>query len=104
MIRILKYKEVANEDIFARVTPKMNVEEIVAEIIEDVRKNGDQALFAYGKKFDKADLASLAVSKEELEEAMIKYIEYYNNERIMDKTKGLSPLTYRQQSFVQLGY
>ncbi|MBR7071508.1 MAG: histidinol dehydrogenase [Clostridia bacterium] len=72
MIRILKYKEVANEDIFARVTPKMNVEEIVAEIIEDVRKNGDQALFAYGKKFDKADLASLAVSKEELEEAIQK--------------------------------
>lgn len=43
-------------------------------------------------------------TKEELEKAMIKYIEYYNNERIMEKTKGLSPLTYRQQSFVQPGY
>ena len=43
-------------------------------------------------------------SLEELEKAMIKYIEYYNSERIMEKTKGLSPLTYRQQSFVQLGY
>ena len=43
-------------------------------------------------------------SLEELEKAMVKYIEYYNNERIMEKTKGLSPLTYRQQSFVQLGY
>ena len=42
-------------------------------------------------------------SLEELEEVMVKYIEYYNNERIMEKTKGLSPLTYRQQSFVQLG-
>lgn len=41
---------------------------------------------------------------EELEKAMIKYIEYYNNKRIMEKTKGLSPLAYRQQSFVQLGY
>ena len=41
---------------------------------------------------------------EELEEAMIKYIEYYNSERIMEKTKGLSPLTYRQQSFIQIGY
>ena len=39
-----------------------------------------------------------------LEEAMIKCIKYYNNERIMGKTKGLSPLAYRQQSFVQLGY
>ena len=43
-------------------------------------------------------------SLEELEEAMIKYIKYYNNEWIMGKTKGLSPLSYRQQSFVQLGY
>ena len=43
-------------------------------------------------------------SLEELEEAMIKYIKYYNNERIMEKTKGLSPLAYRQQSFVQLRY
>ena len=43
-------------------------------------------------------------SLEELEEAMVKYIEYYNSERIMEKTKGLSPLTYRQQSFVQLRY
>lgn len=41
---------------------------------------------------------------EELEEVMIKYIDYYNKERIMEKTKGLSPLTYRQQSFVQLKY
>ena len=43
-------------------------------------------------------------SLKELEQVMVKYIEYYNNERIMEKTKGLSPLTYRQQSFVQLGY
>lgn len=41
---------------------------------------------------------------EELEKAIIEYIEYYNSERIMEKTKGLSPLTYRQQSFVQLEY
>ena len=31
-------------------------------------------------------------------------IKYNNDERIMEKTKGLSPLAYRQQSFVQLGY
>ena len=43
-------------------------------------------------------------SLEDLEKAMIKYIKYYNNERIMEKTKGLSPLAYRQQSFVQLRY
>ena len=43
-------------------------------------------------------------SLDELEKAMRKYIEYYNNERITEKTKGLPPLAYRQQPFVQLGY
>lgn len=41
-------------------------------------------------------------SLDELEKAMRKYIEYYNNERITEKTKGLPPLAYRQQPFVQL--
>ena len=41
MIKILKYGEVANSEIFARVMPKINVEDIVADIIYDVRKNGD---------------------------------------------------------------
>ena len=56
---------------------------------------GGSFLMRYTKEFK---------SLEKLEKAMIKYIKYYNNERIMEKTKGLSPLTYRQQSFVQLGY
>ena len=66
MIRILKYGEVANEDIFARVTPTVNVEEIVTDIIQTVRTKGDAALFEYTKKFDKADLTSLLVSEEEI--------------------------------------
>ena len=41
---------------------------------------------------------------EELEKAMIEYIEYYNNKRISVKTKGLSPIVYRQQSNVRLAY
>ena len=36
---------------------------------------------------------------EELKEAIIKYIKYYNNKRINKKRKGLSPLEYRQQYF-----
>ena len=70
MIRILKYGEVANEDIFARVTPTVNVEEIVTDIIQNVRTQGDAALFAYTKKFDKADLTSLLVTEEEIKEAL----------------------------------
>lgn len=70
MIRILNYGEVKNSDIFARTEPTMNVEDIVADIIYDVRKNGDSALFAYCEKFDKAKLSSLAVSEEEINEAV----------------------------------
>ena len=70
MIRILKYGEVANEDIFARVTPTVNVEEIVTDIIQTVRTKGDAALFEYTKKFDKADLTSLLVTEEEINEAL----------------------------------
>lgn len=70
MIKIMKYSEVKNEEIFARVTPTVNVEDIVTEIIENVKKNGDKALFEYSKKFDKADLTSLLVTEEEIEEAL----------------------------------
>lgn len=70
MIKILKYGEVKNEDIFARVMPKMNVEGIVTEIIENVKANGDKALYEYCEKFDKAKLNSLLVSEEEIKEAV----------------------------------
>lgn len=70
MIKIYKYGEVSKEEIFARVVPTMNVEQIVADIIADVRKNGDKALFFYSEKFDKAKLTSLQVSEKEIEEAV----------------------------------
>lgn len=70
MIRILKYGEISNEEIFARAVPSINVEGIVAEIIENVRTSGDKALLAYCEKFDKAKLSSLTVTEEELSEAM----------------------------------
>ena len=70
MIKILKYGEVKNEEIFARVVPKTDVSEIVADIIDDVQRNGDSALYKYCEKFDGAKLSSLLVSKEEIEEAI----------------------------------
>ena len=72
MIKILKYGEVENKDIFARVTPEVNVEETVAEIISDVRKNGDEALYRYCEKFDGVKLSALQVTKEEIDEAVSK--------------------------------
>ena len=41
MISIYKYGEVSNDEIFARVEPAFNVEQIVADIIADVRARGD---------------------------------------------------------------
>ena len=69
MIKIMKYGEVANKDIFARAEMKLDVESIVADIIANVRKNGDAALYEYTEKFDKAKLSSLLVSEEEINEA-----------------------------------
>lgn len=70
MIKIMKYGEVPNSEIFARSVPKTDVAGTVAEIIENVRENGDKALFEYCEKFDKAQLSSLAVTKEEIDEAL----------------------------------
>ena len=70
MIRIFKYGEVANRDIFSRMAPQMNVEDTVAEIIANVRKSGDAALYDYCERFDRVRLDALAVSREEMDEAL----------------------------------
>ena len=38
-------------------------------------------------------------SLDELKQAIIDYIDYYNNKRIQVKLKGLSPVQYRTKSF-----
>ena len=68
MINIYRYGEVSNGEIFARSDLSAHVEDAVADIIADVRENGDRALLAYTEKFDGAVLASLEVTKEEWEE------------------------------------
>ena len=70
MIKIMKYGEVANGEIFARTVPTVNVEDIVADIIKNVRERGDAALYEYCEKFDKAKLSTLAVTEEEIDEAV----------------------------------
>ena len=70
MIRIMKYGEVPNEEIFARATPTMNVTEKVAEIIRNVRERGDAAVKEYTEKYDRVRIGSLLVTPEEMEEAL----------------------------------
>ena len=70
MIKILKYGEVKNEEIFSRCEGLSKVDDIVTDIINNVKANGDKALFEYEEKFDKVSLTSLEVTKEEIEEAL----------------------------------
>ncbi len=70
MIKILKYGEVENKDIFARAVPAVDVAGVVSEILAAVRAKGDQALYAYCEKFDGAVLSSLAVTRAEIDEAL----------------------------------
>ena len=72
MIKIMKYGEVSKDEIFARGETSFDVADIVTDIIENVKQNGDKALFEYAEKFDKAKLSSLEVTEEEIEEAFNK--------------------------------
>ncbi len=68
MIKILNYRAL-QEKIFERQEDTVAVSDIVSNIIADVRKRGDTALYEYTEKFDKARLSSLTVSEEEFKEA-----------------------------------
>ena len=70
MIRILSFDSVAPQDILNRdIRAEADVEAAVDAIIADVRARGDDALRDYARKFDHAELGSLLVSKQEIEEA-----------------------------------
>ncbi len=70
MISIYKYGEITKEQIFARTESTVNVEAVVSEIIENVKKNKDNALRCYSEKFDKVILDSIEVTAEEIDEAV----------------------------------
>ena len=72
MIKIMKYGQVPNREIFARVSEKTNVEDVVTGILADVKENGDAAQLRYCEKFDGASAAdgfTLEVSEAEFEAA-----------------------------------
>lgn len=69
MIKIMKYSDFSREEIFAVQENKVDVSSVVSDIIANVRARGDEALFEYSKKFDKAELTALEVTDEEIDEA-----------------------------------
>lgn len=69
MISIMKYGEISNSEIFARQSRIADTEAIVAEIISNVRQNGDKAVLDYTAKFDKVVLDNMEVTQEEIDQA-----------------------------------
>ena len=69
MIKILKMGEVPKEEIFARENPTANVADAVSAIIAEIKAGGDQALLACTERFDGVTLSSLAVTRQEIDEA-----------------------------------
>ena len=62
MIKIYKYGDVPNSEIFSRPDVVTGVADVVTDIIAEVREKGDCALISYALKFDKAKLTSLEVT------------------------------------------
>ena len=70
MIKIINMADAKKEDILTRdINTKSGVEDIVSDIIDNVKLNGDKALKEYSLKFDKAEIECLEVTKEEIEAA-----------------------------------
>ena len=72
MIRIMDFAELTAAEVFARNEATADVADIVAEIIKDVRENGDEAVIRYAAKFDGVDPDgfSLELSEKEKSEAV----------------------------------
>lgn len=70
MIKIFEVGKIKEEEIFARNEPVSEVGDIVREIIDNVKANGDKALIEYLEKFDGVALSRFKVSIEEIEEAI----------------------------------
>lgn len=70
MIKIYDMNEISVDEIFLRRDEVRDVSEPVRAIIGAVRERGDLALLDYTRQFDGAKLRSLAVTREELDEAL----------------------------------
>ncbi|WP_210149303.1 histidinol dehydrogenase [Chryseobacterium scophthalmum] len=68
-MKINKYpqKEVWSELVKRPVLKRKELTELIADIFNEVEKNGDQALIAFNKKFDQAEVENIQVSEVEIE-------------------------------------
>ncbi len=72
MIRIADEKKINSLNFAKRNLYTKELENVVREIVEDIKENGDKALFYYTKKFDNFDVnaKNIKVSEQEIEKAV----------------------------------
>lgn len=70
MIQILDAGKTSLSEILSRTENTRDISGSVADIIADVRQNGDAALFRYAKEFDHADLDALEVPPSLLDKSL----------------------------------
>ena len=73
MMKVIKYPDSCrwNSIVQRPVSEQTKLNDIVTEIIEEVKAQGDQSLLRYAKKLDGATLDNLVLSDEEIEQAVI---------------------------------
>ncbi|MDQ0430275.1 histidinol dehydrogenase [Planomicrobium stackebrandtii] len=72
----------------------------VRDIIQDVRDNGDQAMFRYAEKWDRAKLSSLRVTDEEIAQA----VNRFDSQLLGDLTEAATNIRRYHESQQQQGY
>ena len=70
VIRVLNYADTDPKELTKPRGSHTDVSETVSRILDEVRREGDAALFRLTEKFDRVRLESLAVSEEEWEEGL----------------------------------
>src|SRR3546814_7277527 len=70
MLAYFEYSQLTIEDkkklVLRNSDSDHQIQKQVAEIIAEVRENGDRALISYAEKFDKVSLKSLIINEDEL--------------------------------------
>lgn len=113
MIKTIEYSENLNlEKELARSQFSYDdVNETVENILKDVKKRGDKALFEYTRKFDKVDLKTLEVSEEEIQKAfdtidkeLLEVIKYsHDNIKLFHEKQVRNNFIIKKENGVSLG-
>ncbi|AMD94173.1 histidinol dehydrogenase [Leptotrichia sp. oral taxon 847] len=113
MIKTIEYSENLNfEKELARSQFSYDdVNETVENILKDVKKRGDKALFEYTKKFDKVDLKTLEVSEKEIQKAfdtidkeLLEVIKYsHDNIKLFHERQVRNNLIVKKENGISLG-